>query len=172
MGKAKKEGRNSYGGFGIVSTVSRPSRRARETVERCCSCTRHSTCSTSGPSARACKCRNAGRQCTGCYCWGGCKNWGQISPSPTTMRGLLGHFPRGADPSATDRRAKTPPVRSSTSLLLRAISEAGARGRDAWARASGRRATRQVGRGGAGLLRIGRWREDPCPLQNGREGPV
>ena len=70
-GGQKRKGETLMGGFGIVSTVSRPSRRARETVERCCSCTRHSTCSTSGPSARACRCRNAGRQCTGCYCWGG-----------------------------------------------------------------------------------------------------
>ena len=71
-------------------------------------------------------------------------------PSLTTRRGLLGHFPRGADPPANDRRATTPPVRSLTSSSLRAISAAGAGGRGAWARASGRRDTREVGRGGAG----------------------
>ena len=43
IGRAKKEGRNSYGGFGMFSAVSRPSRRAREIVERCCSCTLHLT---------------------------------------------------------------------------------------------------------------------------------
>ena len=69
--------------------------------------------------------------------------------SPTTTRGLLGHCPGGADLPATDRRAKTPPVRSPTSSSLRAISAAGAGGKGAWERASGRRATREVGRGGA-----------------------
>ena len=150
IGRAKKEGTNSYGGFSTVSTVSPPSRRARETVERGCSCTWHSTCSTSGLSAQACECRNAGRQCTGCYCWGRCKNWVRLFPSPTTTPGLLGHFPRGADPPATDRRATTPSVRPPTSLSLWAILAAGSRGRGAWARASGRRAIRKVGRGGAG----------------------
>ena len=69
---------------------------------------------------------------------------------PTTTRGLLDHFPRGADPPANDRRATTPPVRSPTSLSLRAILATGDGGRGAWARASGRRATREVGRGGSG----------------------
>ena len=71
-------------------------------------------------------------------------------PSPTTMRGLLGQFPRGTDLPANDRCATTPPVRSPKSLSLRAISAAGAGGRSAWAGASGRRATREVGEGGAG----------------------
>ena len=70
--------------------------------------------------------------------------------SPTTTRGLLGHFPRGADLPANNQRATTPPVRLPTSLSLRAILEAGAGGRGAWVGASGRRATREVGRGGAG----------------------
>ena len=116
--RAKKEGRNSYGGFGNVYTVSRPSRRAREMVERCCMGTRHLTCSTLVPSARECECRNAGRQCTGCYCWGKCKNRGQLMPSPMTTQGLLGHLPRGAELPANDRRATTPPVRSLTSSSL------------------------------------------------------
>ena len=130
--RAKKEGRNSYGGFGISSTVSRPRRQAREMVERCCSCTRHSTCYIMGLSARACECRNAARQCTGCHCWDKCRNKGRFMPSPTTTRGLLGHFPRGADPPAIDRRATTPPVQSLTSSSLRAILAAGAGGRSAW----------------------------------------
>ena len=153
IGRAKKEGRNSYGGFGIVSTVSCPSRRARETVERCCSCTRHSTCSTTGPSTRACECRNAGRKCTRCDCWGRCKNQGRFMPSSTTTRGLLGHLPRSMDPPANYRRATTPPVRFLTSSSLQAISAAGAGGRNAWVGASGRRATREVGGGGVGRKR-------------------
>ena len=71
-------------------------------------------------------------------------------PSPTTTWGLLGHFPRGADPPANDQHATTPPVRSPTSSSLRAISTAGAGGRSAWAGASGRRATREIGGAGAG----------------------
>ena len=102
IGRAKMEGRNSYGGFSIGSTESRQySRRVSEPVERCCSCIWHSACFTTGLSARACKFRNAGRQCTGCYCWGRCKNRGRLMPSPTTARGLLGHLPRGTDPPAT-----------------------------------------------------------------------
>ena len=71
-------------------------------------------------------------------------------PSLMTTRGILGHFPRGMDPPANDRRANTPPVRPPTSLSLRAISAAGARGRSGWAGARGRRATREVRGGGAG----------------------
>ena len=48
-------GRNSYGGVGIGSTVSRPSdRRVLNLVNRCYRCTLHSTCYTVGLSARAC----------------------------------------------------------------------------------------------------------------------
>ena len=52
-------------------------------------------------------------------------------PSPNMARGLLKHFPRGADPPATDQRASPPPVRSPKFWSLRAISasvERGARG--------------------------------------------
>ena len=48
-------------------------------------------------------------------------------PSPTTARGLLGLFPRGAYPPATDQRATTPPVRLPTYSSLR--SDIGGRGR-------------------------------------------
>ena len=150
LGGRKRKGETPMEEFGIVSMVCRPSRRAQDTVERCCSCTRHSTCSTTGPSVRACKCRNAGRQCKGCYCWGKCKNKGRLMPSPTITRGILGHFPRDADPTANDQRATTPTVRSPASLSLREILAAGDGGRSAWAGASGRRATREVGRGGVG----------------------
>ena len=111
MRRAKEEGRNSYGGFSTSSTVSQPSQQARDMGERCCSCTRNSTCSTTGPSARACKFRNSGRQCTGCHYWGKFWNKRRIMPSPATARVLLGKFPRVADPPANDRRATTLPVR-------------------------------------------------------------
>ena len=139
-GGRKSKGETPMGGFGICSTVSRPSsRRVHEPVERCCSCTRHSTCSTASPSARACKCRNAGRQCTDCYCWGHCKNQGWLMPSPTMARGLLGHFLHGADPPATDQRSTTPPVRLPTYFSLRAILAARARRSGARGRASDRK---------------------------------
>ena len=129
LGGQKRKGETPTEGFGIGSTVSCPtSRRVRELVKRCCGCTRHSTCSTAGPSACACKCCTAVQQCTGCYWWGRCKNRGRLMPSPTTERGLLGIFPRGADPPATNQRATTLPVLSPTSLSLRAILAAGARG--------------------------------------------
>ena len=157
IGRAKKEWKNVYGGFGISSMVSRPSQRAHEMVYRCCSCTWHSTCSTTGPSVRACKCRNAGRQCTGCYCWDKLRNKGRLMPSPTTARGLLRHSSRGADPPTNNRCTTTPPIRLLTSLSLQAISAAGDRGRSAWGRASGRRATREVGGGGSGEARSKGW---------------
>ena len=118
VGRVIKEGRNSYRGFVICSTVSSlSSRQISKPVERCCSCTRHSKCSTAGLSARVCKCRNTGRQCTGCYCWGQCKNRGRLIPSPTTTRGLLGHFLRGADPPATNQCA-SPPFRMTASIFV------------------------------------------------------
>ena len=44
IGLAQMEGRNSYRGFGIGSTVSHPSvRQVRKLVDRCCSYTRHLT---------------------------------------------------------------------------------------------------------------------------------
>ena len=49
--------------------------------------------------------------------------------SPTTVRGLLGLFPRGAEPPATDQCETTPPVQSMTSLSLWAISAAGGEGK-------------------------------------------
>ena len=150
LGGRKRKGETPTGEFVTSYTVSRSIRQAREMVERCCSCTRHSTCSAAGPSARACKCRNAGRQCTGCYLWGKCCNKGRLMPSPTTARVLLWHFPWGADPPANKPRATTPPVRSPTSLSLREILAAGDGGRSARGGASGRRGLREVGRGGEG----------------------
>ena len=150
-GGLKTEWRNSYGGVGIFSTVSSPSsRRVREPIKQFCSCTHHSICSTAGPSSQACKCRNSGRHCTGCYLCGRCKNRGRIMPSPTTARGLLGHFLRGVDPPATDQRAPTRPVRLPTSSSIRVILAAGAGGRCARGGSSGCRSPRDDGGGGAG----------------------
>ena len=73
--------------------------------------------------------------------------------SPNTARGLLGIFPLGADPPATDQRATTPPIRLQSSLSLRAILAAGARGRGAQGGVSGHRIPRD---GGGGKRRIRR----------------
>ena len=69
---------------------------------------------------------------------------------PNDYAGLLGHFPRGADPPANNRRATNLSVRLPTSSSLRAVLAARAGGRGVWARVSGRRVTRVVGRGSAG----------------------
>ena len=128
-GGQKWKGETPTGGFGIGSTVSRPySIRVCEPVKRCCSCTRHPACSTTGPSAQACKFRNAGRHCTGCYCWGRCKNRVRLMPSPPEARRLLGHFLRSAYPPSIDQFASPPPIQLPTSLSLWAISAAGAGG--------------------------------------------
>ena len=147
--EVKKEGRKSYGGgFGIFSTVSRPSvRQVCEPFERCCSCTRTLTCSTTGPSARAWECLNAGRQYTGFNCWVRCKNRGRIILSPITARGLLGHFLHGVDSPTVNQRASPPPVQSPIFLSLREISAAGTGQEGAWGGASGCRSLRD-GRGG------------------------
>ena len=151
LGGQKRKGETPTEGFGIGSTVSRPtSRRVRDLAERCCSCTRHSNCSTTGPFACACECHNAGQQCTGCYCWGRCKNRGQLMQSPTTARDLLGVFLQGADLPANDQQTTTPPVRLPTSLYLREISAAGAGGRGERGGASGRKGPRDGGGRSAG----------------------
>ena len=61
-GGQKRKGKTPTGEFSMDYTVSRPSRRVQELVERCCILTRHSTCSTTGPSNHACKFRNSGWQ--------------------------------------------------------------------------------------------------------------
>ena len=67
-------------------------------------------------------------------------------PFPTTVQGLLGNFPRGADPPANDPCVKIPLVQLPTYLSLRAISMPGAGGRSARGGAIGRRGMRKVGR--------------------------
>ena len=80
-------------------------------------------------------------------------------PSPTTARGLLGNFLRGADPPAADQRVSPPPFQSPTSSSLRAISVAGAGGGGARGGAGGRRSLwdgRGGGRRARGINRDGR----------------
>ena len=150
-GWRKRKGETPTEGFGIFSTVSRlSSRRVCKLVERCCSCTGHSTCSTTAPSTRACECGNPGRQCTGCYCWSQCKNQGRLMTSPTTARGILGHFPRGTDPPKADQSASPPPVLLPTYSSLQAISTSGAGGGCARGGAGRRRSPRYGGGGGRG----------------------
>ena len=48
-------------------------------------------------------------------------------PSPTTARGLLGNFPRGADPPANGPRATTPPFLIADIFVL--LVNIGGRGR-------------------------------------------
>ena len=172
-GGRKRKGETPRGGFGTSSEVSCPSRQAKETVERCCSCTRHSTCSTTGLSAQACKCRNAGHQCTGCYCWGKCCNKGRLMPSPRTMRGLLGNFPRGADLPGNNPHATTPPVRLPISFPLWKISVAGARGKSARKGASSCKGPRKDGRSGVrGEAKSEKWsgRSDNASNVESEEG--
>ena len=71
-------------------------------------------------------------------------------PSPTTMRGLLEIFPRGADTPAPYLSAPTLPIRSPTSLFLQAILVAGAGGRIARGVLSGRKGLQEEGGGRAG----------------------
>ena len=48
--------------------------------------------------------------------------------SPTTERGLIGHFLRGADPLLFDQRASPPPVQLQKYFSLKAILAVGTRG--------------------------------------------
>ena len=75
---------------------------------------------------------------------------GRLMQSPTPTRGLLGIFPQGADLTANNPRATTPPVRSLTYSSLWAISAAGARGRSARGGVSGRRGPWEEGMSGEG----------------------
>ena len=172
------EGINSYEGFGISSTVICMSiRRVCELVERCCSCTRHSTYSTTCLSARACEFRNAGRKRTGCYCWGRCKNKRQLMLSSTTARGLIGNFPPGAEPPAVGQCSSPLPVWLPTTLVLigdiggqgRAILAAGAGGGGTRGGMAGRKIPRDSRIGGRGAG--GPWKEgEQSEARRGQRG--
>ena len=155
LGEQKRKGETPTGRFGISYTVICPyARRVYELVDRCCSCNRHSICSTMGPSTRVCKCRNAGRQCMGCYCWGRCKKKGWVILSPTTARVLIGHFPRGVEPATVIQCASPPPVWSPTYLSLWAILASRAMEGGAWGGTRGSAGGCKSLRGGGGGGRV------------------
>ena len=80
-------------------------------------------------------------------------------PSPTTVRGLLGHLPRGADLPAVNKRSSPPPVLLPTYLSLRVISAARVGGGGARGGAGGRKSLRDGKsevRGAGGRSRDGR----------------
>ena len=80
-------------------------------------------------------------------------------PSPTKARGLLEHFPRGADPPAVNQHASPLPVLSLTSSSLRKIWAARAGGGGARGGTGGCKSPRDGGgesRGGEGRSRYGR----------------
>ena len=134
---------------GISSTVCHLSiKQAQENVERCCSCNRHSTCSTLGLSEWACECWNAGRNCMGCYCWGKFRNKGQLMMFPTIARGLLGHFPCGADPPSVCQCILPPPVQFPVSMSLWEILAARAGGEGCGASRANSEALRREEMGG------------------------
>ena len=147
----KRKGKTPTGGFGIAYMVSRTSfRQVRKPVEWCCSCNQKSTCSTTSPSARAYECCNSGQQCTGCYCWGRCKNRVRMMLYPTKPRVMLGHFPCSADPPAIDQYASPLPVQSLTSSSSQAISAGRSGGGGARGGAGRRKSLSDSGGGGRG----------------------
>ena len=97
-------------------------------------------------------------------------------PSPTTASGLLRHFLRGADPSATDQYVTTPPVWLPTYSSLRAILAARDGGRGARGGANGRKGPREEGgekiwrrREERGRNRADVWRDGNREEDGGRE---
>ena len=81
---------------------------------------------------------------------GGSKNKGRMIPPPPTVRGLIGHFLRIADPPTVGYRASPPPVWSLTYFSLRAISEASDGGGGVWGGAGGSKSLTGGGGGGIG----------------------
>ena len=137
-GGRKRKGENPTGEFSTGYTVSCSSRQVRELVKWCCSCTRHLICSTTVPSDRACKFRTASQQCMGRYCWGKCRNKGRLMPSPITARGLLGIFPRGADPPSRHQPVHNNPARTIAKIFF-PTGNIGGRGRGKGRKGRGKR---------------------------------
>ena len=80
-------------------------------------------------------------------------------PSPTMVRGLVGHFPCGADPPVVDHHASPPPVKLPRSMSLWAILAAGDGGIGVRGGAGGCKSPRNGGggsRGAGGRSRGGR----------------
>ena len=119
-------------GCGTGSTVSMPIRRDRQQVGRFWDWTQHSTCSTSGPSDRACACCDAGSKCTSCMHWNNFKNQATLLPYPNMVRGLLGEFARGAAWTAS-----YPPFRGAAGSPSETILTDGSGERGAWGDTAG-----------------------------------
>ncbi|KAI2492327.1 hypothetical protein MHU86_22233 [Fragilaria crotonensis] len=92
------------------STQEPPLRRQRQVLQRCCDCSRSSTCALSRPTARsqACPCRVANKRCTSCSCFNNCQNKRAPLPPPTTAT-LRCFF---TSPSATATTEPTPAIES------------------------------------------------------------
>ena len=88
------------------------------------------------------------------------KNREQLMQSPAMASGLIGNFPRGADPPATDQHAPPPHIQLPTSSSLRAILAAEFGGRGAQGGASGHRSLRDRGGGGSRSVGSNRYREE------------
>ncbi|KAI2490761.1 hypothetical protein MHU86_23808 [Fragilaria crotonensis] len=90
------------------STHEPPRRRQRQVLQRCCDCSRSSTCALSRPTARsqACPCRVANKRCTSCSCFNNCQN--KRAPLPTPITATLRCF--FASPSNTATTAPTPAI--------------------------------------------------------------
>ena len=88
------------------STREPPLRRQRQVLQRCCDCSRSSTCALSRPTARsaACPCRVANKRCTSCSCFNNCQN--KRAPLPPSTTATLRCF--FASPSATATAEPTP----------------------------------------------------------------
>ena len=74
-----------------------------------------------------------------------------MMPSPTTVRGILGHFVSGVDPLIVFQTISPLPVRALTYLSLRAILAAWDEGKRARVRAGRCSSPREGGKGGKGV---------------------
>ncbi|KAI2493141.1 hypothetical protein MHU86_21402 [Fragilaria crotonensis] len=92
------------------STREPPLRRQRQVLQRCCDCSRSSTCALARPTARsqACPCRVANKRCTSCSCFSNCQNKRAPLPPPntTTLRCFF------TSPSAPATTEPTPAIES------------------------------------------------------------
>ncbi|KAI2494157.1 hypothetical protein MHU86_20389 [Fragilaria crotonensis] len=103
------------------STLEPPQRRQRQVLQRCCDCSRSSTCALSRPTARsaACPCRVANRRCTSCSCFNNCQNKRAPLPPPTTAT-LRCFF---ASPSTTATTEPTPAIESAPPAAVPTATE-------------------------------------------------
>ena len=89
--REKRSKRKRRSGSSAASRGSgRPStRQCHSTADRCCDCTRHSTCRQGSTANKAgCSCRDARRQCRSCTCYRQCTNKASI----TSATGSLAAF--------------------------------------------------------------------------------